>query len=399
MISFKGLRIIENLMSKIQKAKITPKVLKWARDVCNLSLEVAAKKVSVAEDTLICWENGQDLPTVNQARNLAKVYKVPLISLWLNEPPPDYKPPKFRDFRRLPGSLTGHFSYNLAISIRESSIKRDLAIELARNLNRTIETFSSHFPTNTTTKKLASEIRNLLNLSWGEQSEWKDPRIAFNSIKEKIESLDILVFQFPRIEVEEFRGFSIYNKVMPVIGLNRKDSYAARSFSLLHEFTHLIFGETSVSNVSETDSGFSQDERIEKICNEVAGATLVPQEELQRIIRSLGSLTFENIAGVAKSFGVSREVVAMRSFQIGILNQDGLGSLLNKIGSAYKPPPKPGFVPPHMDFVSKAGKPLARSLLENLSRGHITENDFSDYAGLKLKHITKVKEAILFSSE
>lgn len=382
-------------MSKIQKAKITPKVLKWARGVCNLPLEVAAKKASVPEEKLAGWETGQDFPTVNQARSLAKIYKVPLISLWLNEPPPDYKPPKMRDFRRLPGSSLGHFSYNLAISIRDSSIKRDLAIEMAQNLNRNVKPFSNHYPTNTAIKKLASDIRTRLGLSWDEQKEWKDSRIAFNSIKAKIESLDVLVFQFSRIEVEEFRGFSIHHKLMPIIGLNRKDSYSARAFSLLHEFTHLLFGETSVSNASESETGFNQDEKIERICNEVAGAALVPQEELGKIVRTLGGVTFSNVSGIARTFGISREVIAMRSFQVGILNQEDLNSLLHKIRSAPKPPQKPGMVLPHIDFVSKVGKPLARSLLENLSRGFITENDFSDYAGLKIKHIEKVKEAVL----
>src|SRR5205085_2848112 len=100
----------------------------------------------------------------------------------------------------------------------------------ARNIRKPIKLFSASHSATTPVKKLAQEIRNLLGLNWGEQREWKESRLAFNAIKEKIESLDVLVFQFSRIEVEEFRGFSIYSRAMPVIGLNRKDSYSARTF-------------------------------------------------------------------------------------------------------------------------------------------------------------------------
>lgn len=382
-------------MTKQIKAKITPTVLVWARNLCNLSVDEAADRAKVSESRLIDWEQGADLPSIPQARKLASIYKVPLISLWLNTPPTDIKIPKIRDFRRLPGAVSKGLSYNLTIGIREATTRRELAFELAENLKRPVKAFTPHFSTSVNAQNISSEIRRILTIQWEEQKEWKDPRTAFNIIKEKIEALDILVFQYPRISVSEFRGFSIYYKKMPIIGINRKDSPAARTFTLLHEFIHLLLGESSVSNISEVETGFGPHERIEKLCNEAAGSALVPANELRDEFGERRDFSLNRISALSNSFGVSKETITMRLFQLGFISQQELNMLLDIIRKSYKKTSKKGIVLPHRDFISKTGKPIARLLLDNLSRGHITENDFSDYAGLKIKHIQKVGQAVL----
>jgi len=59
------------------KAFITPKVLKWARESARMSLETAAAKVAVASDKLSEWEEGISQPTIKQAEVLAKAYRRP----------------------------------------------------------------------------------------------------------------------------------------------------------------------------------------------------------------------------------------------------------------------------------------------------------------------------------
>lgn len=381
-------------MTKQIKAKITPMVLVWARKLCNLSVDEAADRAKVSGASLGEWEQGSDLPSIPQARKLASIYKVPLISLWLNVPPTDIKIPKIRDFRRLPGTVSKGLSYNLTIGIREATTRRELAFELAENLKKPVTAFAHHFSTDVSAQSISSEIRRILSIQWEEQKAWKDPRTAFNVIKEKIEGLDILVFQYPRISVSEFRGFSIYHKKMPIIGINRKDSPAARTFTLIHEFIHLLLGESSVSNISEIETGFGPHERIEKLCNEAAGSALVPAKELRDEIGAHRDFSLHRISALANSFGVSKETISMRLFQLDVINQQYLNSLLDIIRKSYKKTAKKGFVLPHQDFVSKTGKPIVRLLLDNLSRGHITENDFSDYSGLKIKHIQKVGQSV-----
>ncbi len=386
-------------MSKQIKAKITPQVLIWARNLCNLSLEDAANRAKISDTKLQAWEEGNDLPSVPQARNLAALYRVPLISLWLNTPPTDIKIPKIRDFRRLPGTASKGLSYNLTIAIREAISRRELAFELAENVKKTIQSFSLHYPTSVSVDSISPEVRRILAIDWDEQRKWKDSRIAFNALKEKIENVGVLVFQYPRISVTEFRGFSIYHKRFPIIGINRKDSPAARSFTLIHEFIHLLLGESSVSNISEIETGYGPDEKIERLCNEAAGAVLVPAVELQTELGSSRDFSLSRLNALSTVFGVSRESISVRLYQLGIIDQRQLNVLLDIIKKSYKKTGKKGFVQPHQDFVSKTGKPITRLLLDNLSRGHITENDFSDYSGLKLKQIPKVGQAVLVSGD
>ena len=72
------------------KAYITPKVFKWARESAKMPVETAAAKVHVTIERLLEWESGESLPTIRQAQNLAKAYKRPFALLFLPDIPNDF---------------------------------------------------------------------------------------------------------------------------------------------------------------------------------------------------------------------------------------------------------------------------------------------------------------------
>lgn len=80
------------------KAYITPKVLKWARESAKISEEAAASKIPVPIERLKEWENGTSQPTIRQAQTLAKAYKRPFALLFLPEIPKDFQP--LQDYRK-----------------------------------------------------------------------------------------------------------------------------------------------------------------------------------------------------------------------------------------------------------------------------------------------------------
>ena len=80
------------------KAYITPKVLKWARESARMSLETAAAKVGVPPSRLQKWEEGKDLPTILQGEKLAKAYRRPFALFFLPDVPRDFQP--LQDFRK-----------------------------------------------------------------------------------------------------------------------------------------------------------------------------------------------------------------------------------------------------------------------------------------------------------
>lgn len=81
-----------------ERAYITPKVFKWARESAKMTEENAASKVVVSVDKLKKWENGDSYPTIRQAQNLAKAYRRPFALFFLPDIPSDYNensPPNY----------------------------------------------------------------------------------------------------------------------------------------------------------------------------------------------------------------------------------------------------------------------------------------------------------------
>ena len=64
-------------MSKTVRALVTPEVLAWARSLDAITQEEASKKMNVKEGKIDEWESGTSMPTLRQAKNLAKYYRVP----------------------------------------------------------------------------------------------------------------------------------------------------------------------------------------------------------------------------------------------------------------------------------------------------------------------------------
>ena len=48
-----------------------------ARVNANLTQAEAAKKLGIANNTLIKWEKGEEFPKINQMRDLCNLYEVP----------------------------------------------------------------------------------------------------------------------------------------------------------------------------------------------------------------------------------------------------------------------------------------------------------------------------------
>ena len=113
----------------IERANITPDVLKWARETAKMSEKEAASKVSIKVEKLQEWENGISMPTINQAQKLAKSYQRPLAILFLPEPPKDFHP--LQDFRKK-GSIA--LSTSSIFIIREIQQKQAWISEDIKNL-------------------------------------------------------------------------------------------------------------------------------------------------------------------------------------------------------------------------------------------------------------------------
>jgi Zn-dependent peptidase ImmA (M78 family) len=96
------------------------------------------------------------------------------------------------------------------------------------------------------------------------QSSWTSSSNALTNWKNLLEEQDVYVLQYPSVEVNESRGFAIADDRFPVIGINSRDSYNARIFTLIHELAHVLFRNSVLINDSLTNYfGNSQTLRAE----------------------------------------------------------------------------------------------------------------------------------------
>jgi ribosome-binding protein aMBF1 (putative translation factor) len=79
-------------MSSANLAYIDHEIIKWARDLSGLPLEVAASKIKVPAASLRDWETGRGHPTFSVAERIASVFHVLLGYLFLSERPENEVP-------------------------------------------------------------------------------------------------------------------------------------------------------------------------------------------------------------------------------------------------------------------------------------------------------------------
>jgi len=299
-------------------AQVKHDLLLWARDRAKVSPEEAAKAAAVTVERLQGWESGDDKPTIGQLRSLAEKYKFPLAVFYLPEPPLDFAP--LRDFRRLPDEPEKTLSPHLASHIRAAYERRELAFELIQDLGEPRHDLPLNVAVEDDPEAVGQAIRSLLNVD--QDSQQKSAKQAFDFWRKRLEEHGVLVFVVSgphrSVALSEMRGFAIAKPELPTIVINGKDySQGGKAFTLLHEFCHILLGESAISNGAGEDLSLTADEqRIERFCDAVAAATLMQRDLLMNFsdIAYVGPRQWsdEELYPIARQLGVSREALLLR---------------------------------------------------------------------------------------
>jgi Zn-dependent peptidase ImmA (M78 family)/DNA-binding XRE family transcriptional regulator len=299
------------------KAYITVKVFKWARESAKMTEEVAASKVAVSIDKFKEWENGEDFPTIRQAQTLAKAYRRPFAIFFLPEVPLDFQP--LQDFRKA-GSK--ELSTASIFIIREIQQKQAWIREVNEENKETRIPFVGKFSINDSPELVAKDILNILNIN-PLNYEYNNPILEWI---DKAESNGIFIsrtsFIHSRLKLDsnEIQGFAIADDYAPFVFINSDDWQAPQLFTLVHELAHLWIAETGISNDIEPSIKNASDyNSIELFCNEVAANALIPK----KYIVSLESNAFDSAKEVfknAKAIGVSSFSFLVRALNLNIIS-------------------------------------------------------------------------------
>lgn len=386
-------------MAKSMKVDVNPDVLVWARKNSSLDIDIAASKIKVKIEQLRAWESGDDKPSIAQLRKLANIYKFPISVFFLSVVPKNFS--VMKDFRHLPEYMTAKFSRQLQLEIRKVQQRRETAIELQSSLVDEISTFDKKVSLEDDVRNSALKIREILHLDINEQKKWSNPRIAFNEMRYLVENTGILVFEVDNVDIQEMRGFAIAEKIMPVIAINRKDSFNGRIFSLLHEFVHILLGQGGISNSSYYDD---TEEKVEVFCNKLAAEILVPSSIiLSNPYIKTGKQRYSDseILAIAKNFSVSEEVILRRLLTLEKISNSFYKEKREEYLEIYKRNAARTTndrkfkqnVP--QQTITGLGIPFISFAIENFNADKITLNDLSNaLGGIKIKHIRAIGQKL-----
>ena len=135
-----------------------------------MTIEFAAEKAHVKREQLSSWELGSERPSLPQLRKLAKLYRRPLATFYLEAPPTRFE--AMHDFRRLSSKeppIEG--SPKLALEIRRAFDRRDWALELMENFDERPPEFKATASIEEAVEAVATRLR----IAIGVTTENKQP--------------------------------------------------------------------------------------------------------------------------------------------------------------------------------------------------------------------------------
>jgi len=317
---------------------INPAILEWARETAGLDVDEAAERLGFikpkegesAAQRLLAFESGERTPTRNQLLQFASLYRRPLLAFYMKHPP--VKGERGEDFRQTAGQVTRRNNALLDALLRDIRARQEMVKSLledeedARNLSFVGSATIDQEPV-----AVAASIASTLAFDYQRREARRgDADALFRILREQAESIGVFVLlagdlgsYHTELSADVFRGFAISDEVAPFVVINDKDARAARSFTLVHELAHIWLNESGVSGAPSPDTPRSLQDRIERLCNDVAGEFLLPDAALREWPAGPAAEDMQGAADViqalADDWSVSEPMVAYRMNRIGLV--------------------------------------------------------------------------------
>jgi Zn-dependent peptidase ImmA (M78 family)/DNA-binding XRE family transcriptional regulator len=286
-------------------------VLTWAREYRGLSLTEAADRLGIAVSELEALETDKQQPSLTLFEKFATVYKLPLSTLFRLTPP--QVPSALPDFRTLEGTLRPNsLGYQIALDTARS-FQSVLMVLRSDDENFFAPSLREYSPAKDPFTQGEDE-RALIGISIDRQLAW-EANAGFRHWRAVIERLGISVY-LQKFDIEDCRGFCIWDEgQLPAIVINKAEiSENARTFTLVHEYAHLLIRRPGISDQKRTNP-------TEAFCNRFAAAFLMPMIALRRLLPKWPDHAVEwdnqTIADVARQLKVSAQALALRLEELG----------------------------------------------------------------------------------
>ena len=310
------------------RVAVSQPVLSWALQRSERTFEEALMKFPKLGD----WMAGSSQPTLHDLEKFAAYTHTSLGALVMPEPPDETLP--IADMRTRESAAIERPSGNLLDTINRYQQFQDWYHDYAREQGAEKLPFLGSASTQDNPHMVARRVRELLRLDRAKATspdQWRHDIVA------ALEGVGVLVMRSGvvgasntrKLSTREFRGFSLYDDIAPLIFVNVADEpYSAQNFTLLHEFAHLLLGHSALSGGDRLLGGTGE----ESWCNRVAACVLLPDETLTAFDEAITVLDYR---AVARRFGVSAEVALHRLHGVQRIGDEHYHELLEAVRADY----------------------------------------------------------------
>ncbi|MBI1754823.1 ImmA/IrrE family metallo-endopeptidase [Candidatus Azambacteria bacterium] len=395
----------------VNKVKISPEVLKWARESLHLPEEAvlmhfnqkSKQKFKFNGSLLAKIENrsGEEIP-FTLLQELSNFYKRPLAVFFLNKPP--IEPVLPHDRRTIDSDIHEIISPAAVLAIRRARYVQEVFRDLSSELDISLKFPFKKFTLSDNPAQMGMKFREILDFSLDAQRRVRDARGLFDTIRVKLEGVNVFTIKssFP---LEDARAFSLVDQVPYLILINNKDGgyfgYPPKTFSLLHEFAHILLRESAICN----DFNYSH-QKIEKFCNSFAGSFLVPDEYFWGVLeitrKEFDMANLEDYLNTLKTaFKVSGEVLLRKCLTLKLIDDSFYNTKIQEWRDEYQKEKKrkeergeKQFIPiitPGRRVISNNGRKFVELVLHARGEGKITIDSAADYLGVSLRSFPEVE--------
>lgn len=373
------------------RVPITSSVLRWAVAESGMTVENLGESVGVPPTTLRKWMDGSEQPSLSQFKDLARVLRRPTATFLLPRPPQEES--TALAFRHRPGEPDRVLRPEERLRIREvvrlQKVVGWILDELGERPRVLASARVSEKP-----ETVGKKIRDLLGVSVEQQHHWGSEREAFRTWRSALEQVGVLVFSFSMGE-EAARGFSVFDDHAPAVAINTHWNQSARTFTMIHEFAHLITRTSSAcGDGGSSYSASAPDDSLERWCEQAAAACLMPAAAVVQALNSIGSgRTLATVDKIARVFRVSLQAAALRLIDLGEAQWNVYRAI--PAGSDSKPRSTSGGGRPRAKVrLDQYGRLTNSIVLRGLDRELISRTDAMGFLDVSYKNLDELASMI-----
>ena len=384
------------------KLRLRPQVLKSIVDESGMDHATIAQKLGVDKPRVDGWIS-TGVIEYSKVRALAKCTKMSE-NIFLTTIPLERK--DLPDYRMM-GGAPGNIDADDRPAVRRVRYMQSVAKEMMDDMGIAAE---PDIPAGISTAMSADKVAREERIRLAPEGPLDGPlkgsaRDIYANLRRAVEDLNILAFQYP-LSTDGVRGLSLTGSDPCVMLINSKEIDHAKSFTLLHEYGHILLRKGGICDEHGMSPANSIKKRVEAWCNRFAASFLMPEEGFvaeRGRLEKISSDHLHIVGELAARFKVSRYAAAVRAADLAEGGSKAAYSgVLERMAGRYSrrqktvddgAEKKGG--PQYLNvLVSQVGKKFARLAISSHERGVITSLDLGNYLNIDLKHLDKLSKKV-----